>query len=275
MSEKWTIITGACGGLGRAFVNELAAKGENVFLTGTNDAKTSAWADELKKRYPYVKIDYAVMDLSCAQSRAALFDTLREREITASRLINNAGMIVEGAMLDLGEEKTIKAIETNCVGTADMMQKFISAFGDGVEILNVSSLGAFQPMPFMGVYSSTKRMILDLSLAVREEVKNRNIKVCVVCPGGIYTTDEMKKAIASQGLGGKLSSHQPEYVARYALRKFAKNKAIIIPGAFNRFLKFIGKIPSETFVAKTVGKRWERANKKREKQLIKKIKNKL
>ena len=100
-------------------------------------------------------------------------------------------------------------------------------------------------------------------VALREEVKPKNIKVCTLCPGGIPTTKEMIDAIKAQVLGGKLSSQSPEYIAKYALKKLRKNKAIIIPGAFNRILHFLGKFAGETIIAKAVGKRWAKANTKR------------
>lgn len=261
--KDFTIITGACGGLGRAFCEELAKTAHNLFLTGTNYEKTQAWAQELKQKYPEIDVDFCVCDLSDPQSRRDVFKTLEEKQITAERLINNGGFIAEGALLDFDDEKVLKIIRVNCEGTVDMTQKFIKMFGSGTEILTVSSLGAFYPMPYMSIYSSTKRMLVNLMVALRSEVKDKNIKVCTLCPGGIPSNEEMKKAIAAQGISGKLSAQSPEYIARYALKKLAKNKAIIIPGAFNRMLKVLGKPFSEVWVSKMVGKRWQKANAKR------------
>ena len=261
--DKWTIITGACGGLGKAFCLALAKKGCNLFITGTNEQRTNDWANELAKKFPQIKVDYAVCNLSNEDHRKRVFEILKEKNIILNRLINNAGYIAEGGLLDFSDEQVLEIIKVNCEGTVDMTQKFIKAFGGGTEILSVSSLGAFYPMPYMSVYSATKRMIVNLMVALREEVKEQKIKVSTLCPGGIPTTEAMKQAIKSQGLGGKLSSASPEYIAEYALKKLSKNKAIIIPKMFNRFLKVAGKPLSEVMIAKAIGNRWKKANSKR------------
>jgi len=258
-----TIVTGACGGLGSAFCAELAKAGESLVITGTNEDRLKQKKEELENLNKNIKVFCFKMDLAEPEERVAFFDFLKKENLRPHRLINNAGFIAEGAMLEFSDEKVLKIIRVNCEGTIDLTQKFIKMFEDNIEILCVSSLGAFYPMPYMSVYSATKRMIECQMVALREEVKPKNIKVCTLCPGGIPTTKEMIDAIKAQGLGGKLSSQSPEYIAKYALKKLSKNKAIIIPGAFNRMLHFLGKFAGETMIAKAVGKRWAKANTKR------------
>ena len=260
---EFTIVTGACGGLGGAFCAKLAEKGENLVITGTNLERLNAKKEELEKAYPNISVKTFKMDLSESQDRVAFFEFLASENLKPHRLINNAGFIAEGAMLDFSDEKVLKIIRVNCEGNIDVIQKYLKMMGDNVEILAVSSLGAFYPMPYMSVYSATKRMLECQMVALREEIKPKNIKICTLCPGGIPTTKEMKDAIKAQGIGGKLSSQSPEYIAGYALKKLEKNKAIIIPGAFNRLLHFLGRFASETQTAKMVGKRWAKANKRR------------
>ena len=73
----------------------------------------------------------------------------------------------------------------------------------------------------------------------------------------------MKDAIASQGLAGKLSSHTPEFIASYSLKKAMKGKTIIVPGVFNRFTKFVSNFATYTYLAKFTGKRWKKSQNKR------------
>ncbi|MBQ7578924.1 MAG: SDR family NAD(P)-dependent oxidoreductase [Clostridia bacterium] len=263
LDNRFTIITGACGGLGSAFCECVAQSGENLIITGTNSERLEAKKQELLGKFHDIKVFTFKMDLSVPEERVAFFEFLKENNLKPHRLINNAGFIAEGGLLDFSDDKVLKIIRVNCEGNVDLTQKFIKMMGDNIEILTVSSLGAFYPMPYMSVYSATKRMIECQMVALHEEVKPKNIKVSALCPGGIPTTKEMIDAIKAQGLGGKLSSQSPEYIAKYALKKLEKNKAVIIPGAFNRFLHFMGHFASETTIAKMVGKRWAKANKKR------------
>ena len=264
MKKNVTIITGACGGLGKAFCREIARLGDDLVITGTNLERTKANAEELMREFEGITVKFFKLDLAQEEDRNQFFKWLQSEEIVANRLINNAGYIAEGALLDFDDETVKKVVRVNCEGTVDLTQKFIKMYGNDLEILTVSSLGAFYPMPYMSIYSSTKRMLEALMVALRYEVKDKNIKVSTLCPGGIPTTQAMKDAIKTQGLSGKLSAKSPEYIAKYAIKKLRKNKAIIIPGAFNKFLHFIGKLAGETFTAKTVGSRWVEANKKRE-----------
>ena len=158
-SGGYTVVTGACGGLGGAFCEKLASAGENLVITGTNIERLAAKKEELEKAYPNISIKTFKMDLSEPEERLAFFEFVNKENLKPHRLINNAGFIAEGAMLDFSDEKVLKIIRVNCEGTIDLTQKFIKNFKDNIEILSVSSLGAFYPMPYMSVYSSTKRMI--------------------------------------------------------------------------------------------------------------------
>lgn len=266
-NKTHTLITGACGGLGQAFVRECAAQGRNLLLTGTNLEKTQCLAQSLEKAFPGIDIKFYVCDLSRASSRAGLLKFIKTEKLAVSTLINNAGFIAEGAFLEHSDAEILKIIRTNCEGTIDLTQKIIKLAKDGhpLEILTVSSLGGCYPMPQMAIYSATKRMLLSFMIALREEVKPQGIKISTVCPGGIPTTDAMKKAIKAQGLGGRLSSKSPEFVAKKALKGLNKNKAVIIPGFFNRLLKVAGKPISEVAIARGIGSRWRKSQKTRAK----------
>src|SRR4030042_1353285 len=69
-------------------------------------------------------------------------------------------------------------------------------------VLNVASLAAFFPMPWLPVYSSSKSFVLAFSLALREELRGTGVAVRVVCPNGIRTNRGARELIARQGLAG-------------------------------------------------------------------------
>ena len=259
---NFTILTGACGGLGKAFSKELLSRGENLIITGTNLEKTQKWANELKKEYENLQILAFELNLAEGKSIEKFIKDLSLTGVNVSRLINNAGLIVEGGLMELAEEKVYDAIRINCLGTIMLTRKLLEAF-NLKEILTTASLAAFYPMPYMSIYASTKSFLEKFMVALRRELKPKGIKVSVLCPSGIPTTPAMIDAIKSQGLGGKITAKSPEFIAKYALNKLAKNKAVIIPGAFNRFTRFISRFASEKFLAKRVAKMWEKANKKR------------
>ena len=201
--------------------------------------------------------------MSSEQSRKKLFDFVSNGEFKIEMLINNAGYITEGEVASVTPESIRQAVRVNCEGTADITKWVVDHHQneDKLEILTVASLAAEYPMPYMAVYAASKAFVLSFMTALREEVKDKNIVVSTVIPSGIYTTQAMKDAIASQGLGGKLSSMTPEKIAQIALKKMGK--AIIVPGTFNKLTRFMSEFASYTMLAKITGKRWRKSQKKR------------
>ena len=61
---SYSLVTGACGGLGGAFVREIASRGDNLFLTGRSEERLRALAQALSADYPEVKIKYRACDLT-------------------------------------------------------------------------------------------------------------------------------------------------------------------------------------------------------------------
>jgi len=260
--EGFALLTGACGGLGKAFSHELLKRNYNLIVTGTNLEKTQKWAEELKKTHKNAQILAFKLNLEDEKSIDALVKDVQNSGVKVTTLINNAGLIVEGGFLELSEEQVINAVKINCLGTISLTRKMLEA-SELKEILTTSSLGAFYPMPYMSIYASTKSFLEKLMVALREELKPRGVKVSVLCPGGIPTTDAMKDAIKSQGVGGKLTAKSPEHIANYAISKLKKNKAVVIPGFANRFVRFISRFVSEAYLAKRVSRMWIKANKRR------------
>ena len=265
MGKKYVIVTGATGGLGKAFCEILARNSKNLILSATKQAKIEELRLELLKINSSIEIVCKQCDMSNAESRKDFFDFIRIGGFQIEMLVNNAGYITEGSIGSVTAESLIQAVRVNCEGTVDLTKFVVDCHknSEKLTILTVSSFAAFQPMPYMGIYAATKSFLLSFMTALREEVKNKNIVVSTVCPSGIYTTEAMKDAIASQGLGGKLASHSPEYIANYALKKAERGRGIIIPGAFNRFTKIASNFVSYTKLAKIAGKRWHKSQVKR------------
>ena len=123
--EKYSLITGATGGLGRAFVFECAKKGDNLILTGTNQNKLESITNEIKEIFPNIKVVSKTCDLSSEDSRNAFFKYLDENRLNINFLVNNAGYIIEGEFLSHNDDEILKAIRVNCEGTVDMTQRVI------------------------------------------------------------------------------------------------------------------------------------------------------
>ena len=106
-------------------------------------------------------------------------------------------------------------------------------------------MGGFFVIPGKTVYSASKAYIYFFSKSLRLELKEHNVIVSVLCPGG---TDSNENTIAiNKELKGiaKRSILLPEHVAKEAIDKMLKGKARIIPGTINKIYYHISRIIPE------------------------------
>lgn len=259
----YTLVTGACGGLGGAFVVQLAQQGRNLALVGTSMAKLDALKQKLQQDYPNILIETFVCDQSNELLRGKFLHDISEIDIDCAIL--NAGYIDEGPISGKTEDELMGVIRTNCEGTIVIAKRLFdnaTSKKQHLDLLVTSSLSAYYPMPLMAIYSASKAMLLHFFLAAREEYKKQNINITVLAPSGIPTTKAMKDAIVVQGYAGKITSASPEKVAKVALDCLFANKPVAIPKCINKFLCWAGTRPSKTFTAKLIFRRWKKSQAK-------------
>ena len=218
--EFYSLITGATGGLGRAFVFECASRGDNIVLTGTNHVKLNNIVSEIKEKFPNIKVFSKTCDLSSEHSRNEFFAFLEQENISINFLINNAGAIIEGEFLSHSNDQILKAIRVNCEGTIDVTQRIIKNKSEdsSLHVVTVASMAGYYPMPYMATYAGTKAMLKNFMIALNKEMKGKNVYITTICPSGIPTSDAMKEAIKSQGFAGKITACSPERIAKTSLR---------------------------------------------------------
>ena len=263
--KNCTLITGACGGLGRAFVKILAEKKENLILTGTNKSKLDTLLKDFEEDFKDIFVKTAICDLSSKKQIEDLIKDIKDSGLVVNKLINNAGVIIEGDLLRFSNEELEKAVMVNCLGTVELTKMIVENRDENqkLEILTVSSQASFQPMPHMSIYGATKSFLTSIMTALKVEWKNKNIAVTTICPSGMATNKEMIESIKSMGFNGKITTLPASKVAKCALKALKKKKAVVIPGVMNKVIYFLSKFCSPYFLAKTTGKIWKKSQQKR------------
>ncbi len=259
------LITGATGGLGKAMAMECASRGWDLFLTDLRTDRLSALAAGLERSYG-VSVRYREADLTKPDSRAALFEQMNTDGLRFRGLINVAGLDHEGLFLEKSPEQIIAILRLNIEATLIMTHALLALRDQAVtfRVVNVSSLAAFFSMPVKATYAASKRFILDFSLALRNELRERNVSVTALCPAGLPTTDSCIAAIESQGIMGQLTTEDIGKVAHETIDAALRGQAIVIPGFLNRVIRWLGGLVPATSVAEFVGWRWRMAQHRRE-----------
>lgn len=262
--RKMALITGATGGLGKAFAVECASRNWDLFLTDQSEALLEPLASGLRNGYG-VKVLTCGCDLTDPSMRALLFDKIQASSVHLSALINVAGLDYEGLFFDQTNQHIQTILRLNIEATLAMIHTSLPYRDQRIafHIINVSSLAAYYPMPVKATYAATKRFILDFSLALREEVRSLGVTVTVLCPAGMPTTQACIQAIEAQGWAGHITTMDVGRVANLTLDAAFAGKAVVIPGQVNRALQLFGSMIPPTLVASLINNRWTNAHTQR------------
>ncbi len=257
------LLTGAAGGLGRAFACECAARGYDILLTDINGEKLDNICLGLKKQFAekQIRILSFACDIRNPGEVENLFSFAREENFLPDILLNIAGLDYEGEFDELNPEAVTEIINANILGTVNITHAMLRVKPKRRElyILFVSSFAAMQPMPLNATYAASKRFILDFSIALGEELKEQSVYTMALCPSGMPTNEGSIKAIAAQGFWGCATTVKLDIVTRKALDRLLKRKAVYIPGCVNKFIDVLLKFVSPKCAAGYVRRRWAKS----------------
>lgn len=255
-------ISGASGGLGRNFAVECASRGWDLFLTDINGDKLSNIAEALSSAYG-VSVDWYPCDMSDVQSRTRLIEEMSKRNVKLHMAVNVAGVDYEGTFLERSREEILSTININAVSAVDMMHSLprLRDREQRFRLVNVASLAGMYPMPVKATYAATKRLIIDMTLALREEFRSINATVTALCPAGMATTEAIFKSLDVQGLIGRITTLEVGYITSKTIDLALKGKAVYIPGIVNRVLHGVSRLLPAVLVARMIGWRWAKTNK--------------
>lgn len=253
----YTFISGATGGIGRAFTVSCAKRGYDLFLTGRSNDKLSALKEQIVKDYN-VKVEFFACDLTDEKSRQCMIDYIDSLALTFERIINVAGADIQKAFMDYTPEKVLFQTRVNAESTICLTHALLNRRTENTEVITISSMSGASPMPYFALYSATKAMLINFFTSLNYELKKQGVKVTVVMPGGVPTRPDLIEDIKRQGLWGKLSAKPASFVAEKSLKAVKKNKIKYIPGGFNKFLNFVMKLVPKCIVLKFIANRWKK-----------------
>jgi uncharacterized protein len=261
----WVFISGATGGLGKAFAVECASRGWKLFLTDQRSECLETLASGLRAAYA-AQVVVMPCDMTDSTDRSRLYTAMDSAGIQFGMMINVAGLDYEGAFLDRSREQIRTILRVNIESTVEITHALLERRDprSRLRIITVASLAAFQPMPVKATYAASKRFLLDFSLALREEVRPLGATVTVLCPAGLPTTPETIRGIAAQGWLGQITTQDIGRVAARTINAALRGQAVVIPGLINQFIRLVGELIPPTLTAYLIGRRWQASHQRRQ-----------
>ncbi|HOG01247.1 MAG TPA: SDR family NAD(P)-dependent oxidoreductase [Clostridia bacterium] len=254
------LITGAAGGLGRAFAVECAKRGYNLLLTDINEAGLLSIREGLERRYGS-RVLIMPLDITQSAGLEKLFCFAREAGFRIDMLVNVAGGDAEGAFLERDGATIARLVRLNVVAALEATHSALEARNPDIPfyVVFVSSLASMYPMPYKAAYAASKRFLLDFSLALRQELADRNVHVTTLCPAGLATTRQAMAGMAVQGFMGSATANSLEIITKRTLDKVLRGRFLYIPGLINKLMYAASRFIPRPLIARLIHRRWGRA----------------
>ncbi|MFK8185987.1 MAG: SDR family NAD(P)-dependent oxidoreductase [Phormidesmis sp.] len=179
------LITGAGGGFGQTLTRQLLAKGAQLILTDHPSAELSSQLATLQTESGKGKV-LACLDIDLAEADGceALYAAIEQLGVVPDVLINNAGIALVGAMVDLPPERWETMLKVNLLTPMRLSRRFAAdmmARGQG-HIVNISSLAGWIATPGLTAYATSKYGLRGFSEGLRHELAPHNVRVTTVYP---------------------------------------------------------------------------------------------
>ena len=254
--RQCALITGAAGGLGRAFAWELAARGWDLLLTDTSEDALRLVAHGVARAHG-VRVRVHVCNLQHDRQVRSLATWAGSMTVPVDVLVNIAGFDVEGVFLERAPERLLALMRVNMEAGMLLTHELVSrhAHWEPIRVINTASLAAFYPMPYKALYAASKAFVLSSSLALRHELHGR-ATVTVLCPAGMPTTPGCREAIRAQGLVGRLTTMNTSDVARRACSAAMRGTPLVVPGLLNRLMLALSRVMPLPVLSSMIGARW-------------------
>lgn len=231
---RTALVTGASSGLGVDFARELAARGANLVLVARREDLLRKHADEIAARHG-VKVAIIALDLAERDAPQRLYDRLKAAGTAVDVLVNNAGYGLYGKFTELEWERERNMLELDIITLVHMSKLFVKDmvarnFG---YVLQVASIGAFQPSPLYASYSAAKSFVLHFGEAVAYELRGTPVRVSVISPG-ITATEFLQVSGQRPTLYQRLMMMQSADVARIGVAGMLAGRPSVVPGLGNQ-----------------------------------------
>jgi len=244
MHYRCALVTGATSGIGEAIARALPASC-GLLLTGRDAERLAALAEALGEAGR--RVEWIAADLATAAGRARVIARAGAAKIDF--LVNNAGLGRFGAIADNPPAIEADMVAVNVVAPVEITRALLPGMierarqnGGRAGVMILSSVVAFQAVPYMTTYAATKAFDLVYAEGLAEELRREPVDVLAVCPGTTRTKFFDRAAMPTNAMPYMID---PGKVARLALAAMGRRTVLVtdparritlVPGLIRRRL---------------------------------------
>ncbi len=263
-TSRRALVTGASSGIGRAFADELAARGFDLVLTARRRDRLEAASADIRGRHG-VDVQVIAADLSDAAAPSALATAIRGRHLVVDALVNSAGYGVTGAFERREWQVHHDFLQVMVTSVCELTHLLLPGMIERRwgRIVNVASLAGHLPAPAgHTLYAASKAFLIRFSEALHAEHATGGVHTTAVCPG--FTYSEFHDITGTRAQVSRMPSWMwmdASAVARQGLDAVTRGQAVIVTGGANRTIAWLGRVMPQGIVRRAVNRSGRRFRK--------------
>ena len=212
----------------------LAKSGYDIVAVARRRELLESLASELQKFGAQTQV--VVADLSTSAGVQSVIDAASDADF----LVLNAGITRAARVGTTPSDQIVKLNTLLATGVIEVCEAIVPRMVQrkNGEVVIVSSIAAFTPMPKSALYAAAKTYVMSYGRSLNLEVRGFGVRVCVVCPGYVRTELHQHAGLAH------LRQRVPKWlwinsddVVRAALSGLRKNKSVVVPGLVYRLAR--------------------------------------
>jgi short-subunit dehydrogenase len=255
LSGKVVVVTGAGSGMGRELTLQLVRKNA---LVAAIDMRAETLDETYRLACPEIgQVQNFILDITDENSIAELPEKITKTIGSPDVLINNAGIIQPFLRVnDLSIKDAKKVLDVNFYGPLYLVKAFLPGLLSRPEahILNVSSMGAYAPVPGQSIYGASKAALKLFSEGLRSELIQTKVGVTIVFPGAIATNIAVNSGVALEGVDsveGEFKMTAASVAAAKMIEAIEKGTPRLVIGKDAKMLDYMSRL-NPVYAAKMI-----------------------
>jgi short-subunit dehydrogenase len=236
--RRTALVTGPTAGIGRAFADQLAKRGDDLVLVARDVARLEEVAAELRSAYG-VQVEVLTADLGDRAELATVEARVADRARPVDLVVNNAGFGLKKGFLanDVEQEQAMLDVLVTAVMRISHAAGAAMSERGGGGVINVSSVAGFLPR---GSYGAAKAYVTSFSRWADATYRGQGVRYMALCPGFVKTEFHQRMDVSRGSAPGFMWLDADDLVSA-ALSDFDKGKSLSVPSVQYKAITTVAK----------------------------------